>query len=241
MIRLAICDDELSYQNILKQKILSIFEKEKTNVEISTYSSGEELLKAMKDKKADVIFLDIDMPEMSGLNVAGDVMNILPKVSLVFVTNRDDLVFDALRCNPFKFIRKSHLDEELADSIKSVIEKTVKEDFTLVLDDGKQIISLSVHEIHYIESIKHYVYIYTDLQEYKLRLKLSECEEKINDYGFIKIHNSILVNTRKIKKITSKEVILVDDKTLPISRANADNVKSQYFGMVERYVDGIIT
>ncbi len=240
MIRLAICDDELSYQNILKQKILSIFEKEKTDVEISTYSSGEELLKAIKDKKTDVIFLDIDMPVMSGLNVAGEVMNILPKVSLVFVTNRDDLVFDALRCNPFKFIRKSHLDEELADSIKSVVEKTIKEDLSLIFDDGRQTVSISIREILYLESEKHYVYIYTDAREYKLRAKLSEYEEKIKDYGFVRIHSSYIVNMRKIIKMTAKDVVLLNDKKLPISRVNIENVKRQYSGMVERYVDGII-
>ncbi len=153
-------------------------------MEISIYSSGTELLEGIKAKKIDVIFLDIDMPMMSGLNIADEMMHILPDVSLIFVTNRADLVFDALRCNPFKFIRKSHLDEELADAIKSVIEKVVKEDFTLLLEDGKQTVSLSLHEINYLESIKHYVYIYTDVNEYKLRLKLSECKEKINDYMY---------------------------------------------------------
>ncbi len=240
MIRLAICDDELTYQNILKQKILSVFEKEKIGVEISIYSSGTELLKEIKAKKIDVIFLDIDMPTLSGLNVADEVMHVLPNISLIFVTNRADLVFDALRYNPFKFIRKSHLDEELSDAIKSVIEKVVKEDFTLFLEDGKQAVSLSINEIYYFESNKHYVHIYTETLEYKLRLKLSECEEKINNYGFIKIHNCILVNMRKIKKLTSQEITLVDGKILPISRANVESVRSQYFRMVEQYVDGII-
>lgn len=240
MIRLAICDDDETYQNIIKQKIYFIFDIIEEDVEISLYSSGEELIADLKNKLFDVILLDIDMPTVSGLNVADAVVDVLPRVNVIFVTNRADLVFEALSCNPFRFIRKSHFDVELEEAIKSVVDKINKDNFDLVFEDGKQTVILPVYDVYFLESRKHYVHIYTNSQEFKLRLKLSYCADKTKYYGFIKIHNSFLVNIRKIKKITSKDVTLDNDKILPISRANSENVKRQYSEMVERYVDGII-
>lgn len=240
MIRLAICDDEAEYQNILYTKLLLILNESEQEFCIDKFDSGVELVEASKNKKYEVVFLDIDMPKATGIDIADEIVEIMPRANVIFVTNRDDLVFDALKCNPYRFIRKSNIDEELKEAVISVIKKISKEDYMVVFESKKQMLSLSVREICYIESEKHYVNVYTDDNTHKLRMKIADCEKLVNNLGFIRIHHSFLVNIRKIRRITSKQVVLFNGRELPVSRSNIDKIKIQYSEMVDKYVDGTI-
>ena len=97
-----------------------------------------------------------------------------------------------------------------------------------------------ISDIYYMESKKHYVYIHTFDEEYKCRLKLSDCEAELKNYGFVKIHGSFLANIRKIKRLSSKEVVMTNGHILPISRGNIDNIKLKYIEEMEKHVNGII-
>ena len=239
MINIAICDDEIVYQNIIREKVDETFIKEQEEYATFLYASGKEMLEAVGDISFDIILLDIDMPEESGLIVADAIVDKLPRTNVVFITNRDDLVFEALKCAPFGFVRKTHIDE-MYNIICRMINKIKKDNYLLVFSDKSSNVSLPVYDIYYIESIKHYLYIHTEKQEFKVRMKISFCEEKIKGCGFIKIHKGIIVNVRRVKSLTSKEAILFNNVLLPISRSNADKVKIQFSERVERYVDGII-
>lgn len=239
MINIAICDDEIEYQNIIKEKVEGVFTKEKEEYATFLYASGKEMLEAANGISFDIVLLDIDMPEESGLIVADDIVDKLPRTNVVFITNRDDLVYEALKCTPFSFIRKACL-EDLTKPLVKLIHKVRKENYVIVFSDYKQNISLSVFDIYYIESEKHYINIYTKEQMYKLRLKLSECEEQTKGCGFLKIHKSYLVNVRKIKTLTSKKVELYEGITLPISRGNEEKVKTLFLQEAEKHIDGVI-
>ena len=96
MMNIAICDDEIIYQNIIKSKVDDVFTREKKS-----------------------------MPEESGLIVADVIADKLPRTNVVFITNRDDLVYEALKCTPFSFIRKSCL-EDLSKPLAKLIEKVLR-------------------------------------------------------------------------------------------------------------------
>lgn len=239
MINIAICDDEKEYQNMIREKVEAIFVNKKEEFWIEGYSSGKELLEAARQIHFDIVLLDIDMPKECGLNVADSITEMLPRTNVVFITNRDDLVFEALKCAPFGFVRKSHIDE-MQVTLSRLITKIKKDNYMLVFADKINNVSLPVYDVYYIESMKHYLYIHTEKQEFKIRMKLALCEEKIKGCGFIKIHKGIIVNVRRVKSITSKEVELYNNIKLPVSRGNADKVKIQFSERVEHYVDGVI-
>jgi len=239
MINIAICDDEIVYQNIIKEKVDEVFNKEQEEYSTFSYDSGIELLDAAGNINFDIILLDIDMPEESGLIVADAIAEKLPRTNVVFITNRDDLVYEALKCTPFSFIRKSSL-EDLTKPLVKLIHKVRKENYVIVFSDYRQNVSLLVFDICYIESEKHYINIYTEKQTYKLRLKLSECEKQTMGCGFLKIHKSYLVNVRKIKTLTSKKIVLYDGTILPISRGHEEKVKNLFLQEAEKHIDGVI-
>ena len=115
MIKIAICDDEKIEQNRAEIKIKEIFERVNEEFKIWTYSSGEKLVSEAVDCGFDIVFLDIDMPVFSGMDVAAFLNEKRPNAILVFVTSHDALVKESFAYRPFGFVRKTHLNEELQE------------------------------------------------------------------------------------------------------------------------------
>ena len=110
-MNIIICDDELAFANILKEKIEEICMGEKINIKVET--SGTTLLKNKDLDKLDAVFLDIEMPGMDGIKVADKIRKFNQYVHIVFVSNREELVYQSLVYRPFRFIRKSKMNIEL--------------------------------------------------------------------------------------------------------------------------------
>lgn len=241
MIKIAICDDDLNQKQNIKALVESVFIRKEQLYEITEYTSGEELVKDMPEARYNIALLDIDMPTMDGIEVANKINEIYKDVNVVFVTNRSDLVFEALTCNPYRFVRKEYLEEGIDEAMLSLITKISNETYVVSFGDKKDHYSFRINDLVYIESKKHYVYFRLDNEEeYKIRDRLANYERKLVDYGFIKIHGSILVNVRKIRKINSVEVVLVNGEKLPISRSNSEKIKMHFLNEMRRHVNGVI-
>lgn len=119
MIRAAICDDEPTTLDYLHEHISREFRRQGAEIQIDKFTSGRNFLNAHKAELFDVIFLDIDMPEISGFEIAEQINNI-SEALIVFVTLHDELVFSSLKFRPFRFIRKPYLENELPETPESI-------------------------------------------------------------------------------------------------------------------------
>ena len=113
MIRIAIVDDEQIILNSIHKKIQDILNELNIEFEIQDFTSGKTALKEITEKVFDIIFLDIDMPDVSGMTIAKKIRIQEENLEIVFITNKDELVYDAIKVVPFRFIRKSRFDEEI--------------------------------------------------------------------------------------------------------------------------------
>lgn len=112
MVRVAVVDDEAEMLEYLENSIEKAFEEMNVEVETFAFNKGSELVRQQGEMKFDIIFLDLEMPEMDGFEVARRIRDTDSKVVLVFVTNREDLVFDAFQYDVTAFVRKKCLNEE---------------------------------------------------------------------------------------------------------------------------------
>ena len=240
MIKVAICDDDLKVQSDIRSLVEKILIREMREYRITEYEDGEKLVEDMQEERYDIVLLDIDMPTMTGMEVANNVAELWDDINVIFVTNRSDLVFEALTCNPFRFVRKEYLEEGIEEAITALITKVYNETFILSFGDKNEQYSFRIKDLLYLESKKHYVFFYLDDgQICKVRTKMSVCENSLRPYGFFKTHISILVNVRKVRRITSKEVLLTNGAKLPVSRSNSDKVKLRFSEEMGRHVNGI--
>lgn len=109
MIKVAFCDDETKILEDLSVKIKKEFEKINCEIDLYTTENSIRLLEYLKSCPVDILFLDIDMPTISGMDIAEALLNSKIKTLLVFVTGQDALVYKSFKYHPFGFIRKAFL------------------------------------------------------------------------------------------------------------------------------------
>lgn len=238
MYKAVICENQELFAKKLGERVKKEVEKKSGECEVVCFDDGQRLLERMKSDKFDMIFLDIDMPKMSGIDLADEIHKREPEANIIFVTNREDLVFKAIHYRPFRFIRKEELNRELPEAIDALLKKMNSEESLLELQTKEGTTLVPVKEILYVESCKHYLTIYTREKNYEVRDKISNYEKKLNDYGFIKIHRSYLANVRFIKAIKASGVELDNTELLPVSRDKLQEVKQQYLVYMRKFVYG---
>ena len=230
MIRVAICDDEPTMLNYLCEHISAEFKRQSTEVQIDKFISGELFLNAQKAKSFDVVFLDIDMPEISGFDIAEKIKANEPTL-IIFVTTHDELVFSSLKFQPFRFVRKSFLGDELGEVVEDINKVLSKRAAgkKFKLQTKSHDVYIDVEQIVYIEIYGHWLHVYTNdgdvLDCYGI---LSEYELQLEPFDFARTHKSYLVNCRYIRSV-EKERVVLDDKTyIPLSRRRINTVNDKF-------------
>ncbi|BCJ92455.1 DNA-binding response regulator [Anaerocolumna cellulosilytica] len=227
VLKIAICDDEEIFLEELLYQMSVELRKTDTKFHVTTYMNGVELLSDNEKEIFDLVVLDIEMPHLNGIEVAEQIRQRNPYVCIIFITNREDLVFQSLRYRPFRFIRKSKVYEELPEAIDGIIQKLNSENQYYTLSFNNSPIQLRISDIMYIESIKHDIYFNCQEQKYRVKSNLSKLEKEFGIHGFIRVHSGFLVNYRYIYSIDKTKVILNNKEMVPLSRHRLETVKQK--------------
>ena len=232
MYQAAIVEDEEVFLNRSKELLADTFRERKAKVAFDFFMSGEEFLPMMEQHfHYDIIFLDIEMPGMDGITVCRRIREIAPDALVVFISNKESLVFQTFEVQPFRFIRKSELDEmvfSLVDSILAELARRQQKIIKIEESSGGDVYSFDVRKILYIEAQRKECAIVTEDGLTTLRSKLMTLEELLEDQDFIKIHRSFLVNLSSITKIQKDSVLLKNGHELPLSRNMREQVKQAF-------------
>lgn len=218
-----ICDDEPKILSDISSKVRSLLAK----ADVYEFTSGAALLAETVKNNCNILLLDIDMPEISGLDIAAHLNGFENKPLLVFVTSHDELVYDSLQFHPFGFVRKSYIDKELPRILSDCADELNSHDkhFCFHISDGD--VKLKLDEILYFESQGNYLKLFSEDGEYRFRGTISAVENTLRDSGFIRIHKGFLVNQKAVKMLASDEAELIDKTRIPIGRSYSDAAKKQ--------------
>lgn len=227
VIQVAICDDEEIFLINLKELIMKEFQLSGMVYELHIYNNGTELIKMSDSIVFDIIFLDIEMPSLNGLEVAKNLRDKNPYINIIFVTNRDDLVFSSFCYRPFRFIRKQKMVEELPEAISDITNLIKKENQYYTVCFNNSTMQIKITDIMFFESFKHDIYIHTELEKIRIKSNLAKIEKEMSIYGFIRVHSGFLVNYRFIYSVNKGEIVLNNQKSIPLSRHRAEGVKQK--------------
>ena len=227
MLKVLVCDDEKKILNSLSEKINQTFISKDMEIEIFQTTSGAEALEYIKSNVVDVIFLDIDMPILSGMDIAGKLLNEDYKGLLIFVTSHDSLVYSSFKYHPFGFIRKSHFDEEIEETIMRIIDEMARKDCTFSYKTNDGTYRTSISDILYFESESNYINIHFLDRVHKFRGTISQLETSLEENGFIRVQKGYLVNQQHIEILRKDEIVMSDNTIISISRANKDNIQEK--------------
>lgn len=234
VIRIAMCDDETAFLQTYQKKVSELFQEYNTDCKIDVYTDSRAFWEHCAETPYDLIFLDIDMPELSGIQLASKFRDNGLDTTLVFVSSHDDFVFETFRYNAYRFVRKNKLLSDTQEMIFSFCAALKTKSVIVRLDlDQQRTLEQKVSGIAYFYSIRHDIYFVTAQKE-SIRLAMhtytmNELEKQFTEKGFIRVHRSYLVNYAWILQIKGDQVYLKNcqDK-IPLSRGRSEEVKLQY-------------
>ena len=221
MIRIAICDDNIDIIKQLKDIILNYGKTNGYQFNIKTFNSGQELEKNMKNEIFDIIFLDVELDGILGIDIGkklrDDINNYSTKI--IYVSSHQHYAISAYDSMPTDFISKPFKIEKVEKSISNVLKllNFIKKDF--IYNSNGKTNKVLLNDIVYFESYRNVVKIVTiDGKEDKFYSTLKQVMDSLNSQIFIQQHKSYIVNIEYISKIEKNDIILFNQQKIPISR-----------------------
>lgn len=232
-MRIAICDDEPLARK-QQREYIEAYDKALC-FEIAEFTTGEELIRSLKEHHIDIIFLDIELGKIDGIDTANLIRINDRKAIIIFVSSHRERVFDSFDCEAFHFITKPFTQEKFNDVLTKAIEKYRFLNKSISITQKGDSIEMPIEKIKYFESYKKHVIFYTYEGEYQMPATLTEILNELSPYGFLQTHQGYVVNMNLIRRFDGLNIILVDGTKVPISFRKKTNVISEYAKYVVRY------
>ena len=216
MVRIGICDDEGMFCDQLAEKVSGIMEDLSETCEICSFNRPGDLLNATTS--FDILLLDIQMPEMSGMELARILREQGNGCAIIFITVLRDYVFDAFEWEAAGYLCKPVDDEKLRGALKravSRVNRAAAQRLAVQTKNGWK--SIPIHTIYFCEVINRKIYLHTTDGVVDYYGKLEELEKRL-DAGFYRCHRSYLVNLDRLSAYTNGRITLENQEQVPVSR-----------------------
>lgn len=224
-MKIAICDDRENDRSALKV----LLEAYGHDFEIREYESGKSLCRDMDYiRECGIVFLDINMDGMDGLKAASQIKAECPKVHVVLVTSYVNYALDGYKVKASRFLLKDDLEQTLQECVDDILREILQEERVMEFGFVEGNVRLKVDDIIYIETSKHKNVFYTQKQTFSIYKKMDELEEELKGMGFVRIHQSFLINMKYIERISSYVMILTTGKKISVPKSRYPAVKRQY-------------
>jgi two-component system LytT family response regulator len=232
-IRALVVDDE----PLARANLVVLLRREADIEIVGECGSGAEALQTILKQKPDLVFLDIQMPEIDGFDVLEMLGSDLPP-AVIFVTAYDQYALKAFEAGALDYLLKpfdkARLGRALArakERISSRSDPGIKTDCIVVKNAGR-VSFLRVAEIDWVEAADYYVCLHVGKATHLLRRTMNELDRDLDQAAFCRIHRSTMVNVERIREIRfgpdgEYEVVLKDGTTLRLSRRYRKQLESR--------------
>lgn len=241
MVNILLCDDEENALDKIKEYIHSIRSQIKYSLNVTKYTSAESVLKRLRnsDAASDILITDIDMPDVSGMEMARVIREEKLHVVLIFMTAHVEYVFQSFEYAPFRYIRKEFMEIELLPALQAACEKAKAcRTASLLIKTQDGLLAVKTRDILYYELENRKCIIYTiQNKQYETWKKISELREEMGemDNSFLQIYRGCMVNKYYVKTIKKDRLVLDDETELPISRRKKQEISDammEYWGEI---------
>ena len=218
MLQLAVCDDEKVFRSDLRKILGTELELCGIDYHISEFTSGEELIAGLEKADCQILFLDIEMKGIDGVEAARRLRETKRQMEIIFVTSYADFVFQGYEVRALNYILKPYEPEKIAAVLHTAPEALdIEAEKYYVIDQRGGSIRVPLSSVKYFSSDRRTVHAVTTEQEYTFYEKLSDLETELPD-TFVRIHNRYLVHLKYLEAVRQNTAV-VDGEELPVSRS----------------------
>ncbi len=217
MIRIAICDDENYMSAQIRTLVSAFFRRKNTEISIRQFSCGEELLQY--DKQIDILFLDIQMKGIDGMETARKLRGQNFRGFLIFITVLKELVFQSFEVQAYDYLVKP-VDERQFEKTMERVFGSMKntEEANLLIQKGYESRIISLEEIVFCEIIDRKIYLHlisSEVVDYYERIE--NLEGRLGG-SFFRCHRSYLIHLKYLKSYKNKTAYMEGGHRIPVSR-----------------------
>lgn len=228
-VNIALCDDEAEKGKQIDTCVenwLTVHEKDYTK---QIFSSSRGLLYEIEDgRNFDLLLLDIEMPDLDGMELTERIKKYLPDVLIIFITSHEKYVYESFKVQPFRFIPKKYLEKMLPSALEDAfiyLEKCLDKYFFAENQGGLE--KIPTKSITHIWHKEKYAYIEkTNGERTKVRKTLKQVYEELPKEDFVWIDRGCICNLLQVSKINNGDIVLTDGTRLQVSRDRLTEVKT---------------
>ena len=219
-MNIIILDDDILFLNTFKNKIQHFAKKifNDVTIDISTNTS------ILQNKTYSIYFLDIDLINENGIAVATNIKRLNASAIIIFTTARNDLIYNAITVQPFYFIRKSELDNDLATAFILLKDYFIDKPFFSFKYESEQI-KLYIEDIIFFETNDHLTTIFTNSKQYHLYTPLKKLMNLLNSPNIIQANRNQCINVAYVIQEKGNYLILDNSYKIKIGKKYKDNLK----------------
>ena len=229
--------------NTFVEEFVDILKNNNLFTDAHFFCLGDHFEEIDNTKDYQVIFIDVHLSKsINGIDFSIELKKRFPKALIVFVTMNNNFVHKSMELQPFYFIRKDHLNEDMSIFFKmfkehlnedmSIFFKMFKEHLEntsfIVINAREKHVRINTSDIIYIEADGHYLKIVTLDGEYKFKEKIKEFKTQLNNNNIIQVHRSYLINLDFVYDVNSKFIILRNKKEINIGKTYKKKFKLTY-------------
>lgn len=218
-----ICDDDKNQRAALRKVIERSLQLQGIEYKIQEYDSGETLLRGLSSGEPEMLFLDIEMGGINGMEAARELRKKYKNTVIIFVTAYPDFVFQGYEVHAFHYILKPYKEEKIQEVFQLALNEAglmQEQYYQIELKSGTK--KLLLKNVHYFKSDRKKITAVSENGPEEFYGKLSDIEAEMPDY-FVRIHNRYLVNLNFVSKVGSTECVCAGEE-LPVSRGCKQNL-----------------
>ncbi|MBQ8160630.1 MAG: response regulator transcription factor [Clostridia bacterium] len=226
MLLIAITDDDPRDADALRAAVETYCEEQHVSAMVQTFHDGLDLIRSTE--KHDIVFLDIQMGKLDGMETAHLIRKMDQDCILIFVTNMAQFAIKGYEVDALDFILKPVKQASISFVMSKALKRLQQSGhsmFSLKTPDGT--VSLSENDITYVEVFDHNLVYHTLRGDYTVRGRLSDVEEKLNSDRFVTCNRSFIVNLRHVTSINT-DCLLIGDTRIAVSKSHRKDLMTRF-------------
>lgn len=226
--KIAICDDDKNQISYISSLVTKWGTESGHACEIHTFVSAEAFLFVYEEEKAfDILLLDVEMGEISGIELARQIRRDNNRAEIIFITSYFEFFGEGYEVDALHYLVKPISEKNLLPVLQKAAGRLAVSPPSIVVTCGSETVKLYESDILYIEAFLHYITIYTKEREYKIKESISVFAKKLSD-DFYRPHRSYLVSLKHIVRISRKMVTIDNGIELPLARGKYDDINRAF-------------
>ena len=229
MISVYLCDDNPVLLEKYQKILLKTAEKHNIRIKTKLFHHGEQLLFDLSEapNEADIIYLDILMEPLNGIEAAKKLRNLGCRAEIIFLTSSEQYVFDSFEVSPMYYLLKEDTTvskfEEIFLRAIGLLNKKQKEVF--VCESGSVVKQIPLDSISYFEIKNRVVTVHFEGGEFDFYSSMERLENELKDRSFTRTHRSFMINLKYVDRIEKDEITLVTGERIPLGTTYAKAIK----------------